>query len=148
VVLWRISHHDSLTGEGGLRSAGRWHTIGRPLVYCTQSPAAALLEMLVRLERTMDAVVRYRLIRIEAPDNVPIEALGAAELQADWIANRSSTQTIGDAWLARAPSALLLVPSAVVPETANVLMNPAHPAARRIRLIAASEHQLDSRLLR
>ena len=49
VVLWRISNHVSLTGDGALRVSGRWHTRGRRIVYCSKSPAAALLE-----ERSVD----------------------------------------------------------------------------------------------
>ena len=48
MVLWRISNHASLTGDGGLRTEGRWHPLGSRVGYCTTSPAGALLEMLVR----------------------------------------------------------------------------------------------------
>ena len=50
MLLWRISNHLSLAGEGGLRASGRWYSRGRRIVYCAQSPAAALLEILVHFE--------------------------------------------------------------------------------------------------
>lgn len=149
MILWRISRFDSLSGEGGLRSQGRWHTPGRPLVYCAQSPAAALLEMLVRMELELrEDPIRYRLLRIDASDDVSVIGVGAGELERNWPADQQATQEIGNVWLARRTSALLLVPSAVAPETANVLLNPAHADAARVVLASVSEHELDSRLLR
>jgi len=132
-----------------LYADGRWHTLGRPLVYCTESPAAALLEMLVRLNvRLTDAPARYRLLRLHAPDAVATEIVPRASLETDWTANRAVTQAIGDAWLAEKRSSLLRVPSAVAPETSNFLLNPAHVDAARVVVAAVSEHELDSRLLR
>jgi RES domain-containing protein len=149
VDLWRISNRDSLNGEGGLYTDGRWHTVGRPLVYCSESPAAALLEMLVRLNvRLTDAPARYRLLRIHAPDTVTTEIIPRASLETDWTANRTATQAIGDAWLAEKRSPLLCVPSAIAPETSNFLLNPAHADATRVVVASVSEHELDSRLLR
>jgi RES domain-containing protein len=148
VLLWRISKHDSLSGEGGRRSEGRWHTIGRPLVYCALSPAAALLELLVRLELALDEdSVRYRLLRLDA-DDLSTETVAISDLEPDWPAARETTQARGDAWLAAASSALLFVPSAVVPHTSNVLINPAHRDAARVRLVDVTLHELDPRLLR
>lgn len=67
VVLWRISNHRSLAGGGALRAPGRWHTRGRRIVYCAQTPAAALLETLVHVEiEVRDLPTRYRLLKIEA----------------------------------------------------------------------------------
>jgi RES domain-containing protein len=149
VTLWRISRFDSLSGEGGLRSQGRWHTAGRPVVYCAQSPAAALLEMLVRMELALrEDPIRYRLLRVDAPDDVSVSVVRASQLAPGWTADQRATQDIGNAWLARKASALLVVPSAVAPETSNVVVNPAHPDAAGIRLAAVSEHELDSRLIK
>lgn len=149
MTLWRISRFDSLSGEGGLRSQGRWHTPGRPVVYCSQSAAAALLELLVRMELTLrEDPIRYRLLRIDAPDDLVVNVVRAGDLKPGWTADQRATQGIGNAWVAAKASALLLVPSAVVPHTSNVLLNPGHAGAKRVRLVAVSEHALDSRLLR
>ena len=50
VRVWRISNYDDLNGLGGLRAGGRWHSRGRQIVYCSEHPAAALLEILVHLD--------------------------------------------------------------------------------------------------
>ena len=148
MILWRISNHLSLDGRGGLVWPGRWHTRGRRVVYCTQSPAAALLERLVHLELAPGELpVRYRLLKIEIPDAAPIERLEVGMLPDRWIEREDSTQTIGNAWLAGGLSALLLVPSAIVPETTNVLINPSHAASAAIEIVGTSAHVIDPRLL-
>ena len=149
MVLWRISNHLSLTGDGALRASGRWHTRGRRIVYCAQTPAAALLEILVHAELNVrDLPARYKLLKIEAPDDVRLERVSMDRLGADWVHHVDLTRAAGDAWLAGRRSALLLVPSAVVPDTDNVLLNPAHPDAARLVVARASDHVIDQRLLR
>ena len=148
MTLWRISNHSSLDGEGGLRAAGRWHSRGRRIVYCTQSPAAALLEILVHAEITLaDSPRRYRLLRLWAPEPPRGVSIEPHDLPEDWVRSPLVTRRVGDAWLSEGGSALLLVPSAVVAETTNVLINPLHPVAAGIDLIAESDHVVDRRLL-
>jgi RES domain-containing protein len=149
VILWRISNHLSLDGKGGLRWPGRWHSPGRPIVYCTQSPAAALLETLVHVDAGLETLpARYRLIKIDVPAGGPIDRLEVGALPERWTERSEATQTIGNAWLAGGLSTLLLVPSAIVPETMNVLINPLHPSAAAIAIVGTSDHVIDPRLLR
>lgn len=148
MILWRISNHLSLTGDGGLRVPARWHTRGRRIVYCSQSPAAALLETLVHFEITVrDLPARYRLLKLEAPDDVVVDHVPPADLPKDWVERADVTRKIGDAWLATGRSALLTVPSALVPETSNVLLNPGHLDAARVVIVQVSEYAIDPRLL-
>jgi RES domain-containing protein len=149
VILWRISNHVALDGKGGLRWPGRWHSRGRPVVYCTQSPAAALLETLVHVEAGLGELpARYQLLKIDVPDGGPLERLEVGALPERWTEREEATQTIGDAWLAGRLSPLLLVPSAIVPETMNVLINPLHPSAATLEIAGISSHVIDPRLLR
>jgi RES domain-containing protein len=148
VFLWRISNHRSLTGDGALRAPGRWHTRGRRVVYCAQNPAAALLEILVHFEIDIqDLPVRYRLLKIEAPDDVQIESMSVDRLPSDWPERTDVTRALGDSWLRKGSSPLLSVPSAIVPETFNMLLNPDHRDARRIVIVGAGDHAIDPRLL-
>ncbi|MBI3263193.1 MAG: RES family NAD+ phosphorylase [Acidobacteria bacterium] len=149
MILWRISNHVSLAGDSALRASGRWHTRGRRVIYCAQSPAAALLEILVHFEiEIQDLPARYRLLQIETPDDVTVEHVAVSQLPADWIANTDTTRAIGDAWLAKGRSLLLVVPSAVVPETFNVLLNPRHADAGRVEIAQSTEHVIDRRLFK
>lgn len=147
MILWRISNHIALDGAGGLRASARWHSRGRRIVYCAANPAAALLEILVHLEIDPDDAPRhFRLLRIEAKPGIAEDRLPIKALPRNWADVTAATRKIGDAWLARRRTALLRVPSAIVPETWNVLINPLHPDARRIRVVQIIEHPFDQRL--
>jgi RES domain-containing protein len=149
VFLWRISNHLSLAGDGALRTPGRWHFRGRRVFYCAQSPAAALLEILVHFEIDIqDLPVRYRLLKIEAPDDVQIERVSVDDLPVNWRQKTEVTRELGDRWLVKGSAALLSVPSAIVPETFNILLNPAHQDAKRIVVVQTGEHAIDPRLLK
>jgi RES domain-containing protein len=149
VVLWRISNYTTLDGTGGLFASGRWHTRGRPVVYCTENPSTALLEILVHLEiDAEDRPQNFRVLKVEGPDNVSTIAVDPADLPKDWKENLLLTQSVGDRWLIERKSALLRVPSALVPETWNLLVNPAHPEASALRISATYEQAFDSRFFR
>jgi RES domain-containing protein len=148
VIVWRISNHISLSGDGGMRASGRWHTRGRRVVCCADSPAAALLEILVHLEIEVgDLPERYRLLKIDVPDAVDVTRVSLGDLPADWRHLPEATRSHGDRWLASARTAVLVVPSALVPDTRNILVNPAHMDARRVVVLEANEHPIDPRLL-
>lgn len=149
MFLWRISNHVSLTGDGALRASGRWHTRGRRVVYCAEHPAAALLEILVHFEIDIhDLPARYRLLKIEAPDDIDIEVVRSEELPQNWVTSPETTRAIGNAWLRNRSAAMLRVPSAIVPETYSVLLNPAHPQAHRVAVVLAQDQTIDPRLLK
>lgn len=149
MTLWRISNHASLDGEGGRRAPGRWHSRGRAIVYCTQSPAAALLEILVHARLTLaDSPIAYRLLEILAPPAALGVTIEPHDLPVDWVRAPLVTRRVGDAWLSEAGSPLLMVPSAVMAKTTNVLINPVHPAAAAIEIVGESDHVVDPRLLR
>lgn len=148
MILWRISNHLSLIGDGALRASGRWHTRGRRVVYCAQTPAAALLEVLVHLEIDIaELPARYRLLKLEAPDELVIARLAPADLPRNWVENVPVTRAIGDAWLKSRRSPLFSVPSALVPETFSILLNPDHQDGHRVVVLDSREHVIDPRLL-
>ena len=147
MILWRISDYTTLDGTGGLYASGRWHSKGRPVVYCTLDPATALLETLVHLE--IDAEDRpdyFRVLKVEGPDSLSRERLEVEALPAGWATDVIITQPIGDRWLLEQRSLLLEVPSVLVPETWNILLNPLHPEVRSLKIVATYEHPWDARL--
>jgi RES domain-containing protein len=146
--LWRISNYETLDGVGGLLVSARWHTRGHPVVYCTLNPATALLETLVHMEiDSEDRPARFHVLRIEAPDSVSMEKIEGDSLPSNWAEDMNATQAIGDCWLSEKRSLLLQVPSVLVPETWNVLVNPQHSEASRLKITATYEQPFDSRLL-
>jgi len=148
MLLWRISNHPTLDGRGGLETSARWHTQGRPVVYLADSVAGALLEVLVHLELSPVRLPKsYRLLEVEAPDDLSIQELSANDLNENRIRDETRTRTLGDEWLAYKRTPLLRVPSAVAPETFNVLLNSAHEEARQLRIISHREYPWDLRLI-
>jgi RES domain-containing protein len=143
--LWRISNYADLSGIGGLRAAGRWHSQGRRIVYLADHPSSALLEMLVHMDRDLIPAT-YQLLRIVAPDDISVETIDA-ELPTDWRSRMLTSREVGDRWLDRATTVLLQVPSAVSGKGNNFLLNPAHRDAARITLAEVFQAPFDPRLL-
>ncbi|TWH64166.1 RES domain-containing protein [Azomonas agilis] len=145
MILWRISAYADLIGIGGLRAGGRWHHRGRPVVYAADSPASALLEILVHLEiDPEDLPSTLQLIRIELPD--PASLAEAPTLPEDWRTNLAFTRSVGDRFLESRSTLLLPVPSAIIPYTTNYLFNPLHIEANGVCL-EVERFPLDLRLI-
>jgi RES domain-containing protein len=146
--LWRISDYRSVSGEGGLRYSGRWHTAGRPIVYLAESAAGALLEVLVHLEVEDNDLPRpYNLLRVRVAPDIETECLPIPGGNA-WKQDIKMTRTIGDQWLQSGRSALAEVPSAIMPSTRNYLLNPAHSSSTKIQIVETVSAHFDPRLLR
>lgn len=147
MILWRVSNYPTLDGLGGLYVSGRWHTKGHLIIYCTLNPATALLETLVHLEiDAEDRPERFQVLRIEGPDALSIEEIKPNALPSNWVEDIASTQNVGDVWLSEACSLLLKVPSVLVPETWNILVNPKHAEANLLKVTMTYEHPFDARL--
>jgi RES domain-containing protein len=146
--LWRISNHANLSGDGGLYAAGRWHSRGRRVTYLADHPASALVEIMVHLEiEAEDLPTRYQLLSVAVPDDLAVTTIDETGLPDDWRDQTALTRGVGDEWLLGQATALLRVPSAIVPEAANYLLNPAHPDAARATLASALCAAFDPRLM-
>ena len=148
MIVWRISNYLDLSGQGGLRAPARWHHAGAPIVYTASSPASALLEVLVHLElnELKNLPDSYQLLRIDVPDSLAILKIEEANLEPDWRTLLRLTRTHGDNWLRESGSALLSVPSAIVPHTQNYLINPAHRDTGKIKIHSHGNYPFDFRL--
>jgi RES domain-containing protein len=149
VRLWRISDFADLSGQGGLLASARWHSRGRRIVYLADHPAAALVEVLVHLEiAAADLPDAFRLLAVDAAQDVAFQTARSVDLPAGWQQNSSWTRAVGDRWLGEGRTALLQVPSAIVPAASNWLLNPGHGDANRITIAEAIEAPFDPRLAR
>jgi RES domain-containing protein len=147
-TLWRISNHADLGGWGGKKFESRWSSLGRRIVYMAESPAGAMLEVLVHLKDKDDELpTTFSLLEIESLEDSGIrELLPLADV--GWRDQPESTQRIGDVWLASRETPLARVPSAILPRTWNVLLNPEHPHASQIKVVAVIRERFDNRLFR
>jgi RES domain-containing protein len=144
--LWRISNYADLSGVGGVKASGRWHTIGKPVVYLADHPSSALLEMLVRMDPDLIPAT-YTLLRITVPDEMSFRQIGPNELPIDRRDQPALTRQIGDQWLARSETAILRVPSAISHAAENVLLNPTYPSAPEARITEVIRAPFDPRLV-
>jgi RES domain-containing protein len=141
--FWRISEFADLSGEGGLYADGRWHLRGTPVVYCSDHPSTALLEVIVHFRR-FKLPDTYQLLRIEAGDEVRVHA---PESPANWQTNLEVTRELGSAFVSANADPLMRIPSVVMPQAFNYLLNPAHPDATQFKILQSWRYPFDSRLL-
>lgn len=144
--LWRISNYADLTGTGGLRASGRWHSRGRRIVYLADHPSSAVLEMLVHMDREF-LPATYQLLRIAVPNDLEANVIAPNDLPLDWANRLEVSRQVGDNWLDHGTSPLLRVPSAIVPQADNFLLNPAHPDAAQIAIAEVIRAPFDPRLI-
>jgi len=136
---WRLCRrpYADLLGEGARRWGGRWNSPGKPVVYLSEHPALAVLEVLVHLDVPLDLLpADYVLVRVQLPDEAP--SVVADDL--------SDTKAAGDAWLSAGDSATLRVPSLLVPFAHNVLLNLQHAHAPAATISSTTAFRFDARL--
>jgi RES domain-containing protein len=123
----------AFSGEGARVAGGRWNQPGDAVVYGSASLALAAIETFVHLGD--DALhIRFVYFRIEIPESVAVQR--CRRPPPGWRAEppEEASMRYGSNWLRRGRSAVLEVPSAIVPSEMNYLLNPSHPDFRRIRL--------------
>jgi RES domain-containing protein len=147
-TLWRISNYPDLNGVGGLRKSARWHTRGAAIVYLADSPTGALVENLVHSEIDPEDIPEfYKRLKVVVPDDLAVHPLDPPG-GVDWRLDEKLTRSMGDAWLASRQTCLARIPSAIVTESWNYLLNPEHPDAARLQIVAVTQERYDPRLFR
>lgn len=154
-TLWRIAKNTAefaatdLTGGGARLTGGRWNSKGIPAVYASSSIALATLETLAHLGANV-AIRNAFLVQINLPEAVwkTREIIEPQDLPPTWVAEPPGLTTIefGDAWLTGLSAALLLVPSVIVAEEYNAVLNPVHPDSGQITSAVLRQFIYDPRL--
>ncbi len=150
-TVWRITTarfaKTAFSGEGARLYGGRWNSKGYEVVYTAESQSLALLELMVQDDPLR---AHYVLIPAQLPSDLPETRIDVDELPDDWrtLGSRDVLQACGLDWLEGGRTAVLNVPSAVVPAERNYLLNPRHPGFSRILIGEAYSLQTDIRLLR
>jgi RES domain-containing protein len=163
ITCWRIASQGrtwsatDLSGNGSALHPGRWNSHDRPILYSSSSIALACLETVVHLAGDDPLPFQRHLVRISIPSHhwderevfIPEECIGW-ELPPNPVKDEnclSVTRTWGDAWLLSRKSLLAEVPSVIVPEETNLLLNPLHPAHGEVVAEIVRPWVYDARLL-
>jgi RES domain-containing protein len=139
MIAWRLCRdaYADLTGQGAALYGGRWNSPGHPLVYLGETAALSVLEVRVHLDLPPELLPEdFVLLSIDLA-GLAVEDVGT--LPADPCA-------FGDLWLRQGRSPVLRVPSAIVPESCNLLLNPRHPKAGAAHIVGKRPFRFDPRL--
>jgi len=150
---WRIDKGEraaqSFSGAGAALEGGRWNSAGVRAVYASEHLAMAAQEKYVHMPKPLPRGSRFVKFAIRF-GRLPVKALSAADLPPDWRTEPvpPSTQAAGDAWIASGETAILAVPSVLIPEERNFVLNPAHPDFRRLVIGKPEPFAFDPRMER
>lgn len=147
MVCFRIIHKkytDPLFAPG---VAGRWNIAGQKVLYCSDSIALAFLESMIR-RQGIGFNDDFRIAHIKIPDNITPQIITEKELQKGWNNpfDYSKTQSVSNSWYNNLESLLLIVPSAVLSEGNNLVINVTHPDFSIVKLIKLTPLIPDQRL--
>lgn len=153
VAVWRIAVEapayaaNDMSGTAAKLTGGRWNSKGTPVVYSAANIALATLETVHYLSGNGLPYNRF-LVRIDVPDAVWAARQVLHPLPGGWdaIPAGMSARTAGDAWISSGATALLQVPSVIVPDEYNVLINPRHSDAAAIVATTLKRWVYDPRL--
>lgn len=152
ITVWRITklkYADSAySGEGSRLIAGRWHEMGQRVVYTSASAALAALETLVHTDTDLLPRTAFVAIPATLPTRLKLLRLSQEDLPAQWNALPAppALRELGTKWLNERHTAVLAVPSVIVPFEWNYLLNPVHPDYPKIQIGAPRAYRFDPRL--
>lgn len=151
--LYRITQEvyaGDLSGNGARLFGGRWNSEGFYALYAASSRSLALLETLAHTPAKMLQKKTYMLVTISVPDKLLPRVIDVKKLAEDWDAAdiRQYTQQIGDIFLSDKQELLLSIPSVLMPEENNYILNPLHADMKKVRITHSRRIQFDERIER
>jgi RES domain-containing protein len=149
IAAWRLcrSAYASFDGIGGLYRSGRWHEQGHRIIYAANSEALAALEVLVHLS-SFAQMPEYVCVKARIPEELVLDVRDFGRLPAEWSsAEPAQAREAGTRWIVGKRSAVLRVPSVVIPRESNYMMNPGHQDFAGITVDMPLPFEFDVRLL-
>jgi RES domain-containing protein len=150
-TAWRLVKEKyagtAFDGEGARRHGGRWNHPGTAVVYVSGSMSLAALETFVHLGRAASGL-KYVTFAVDIPDAVEVTKIGVRALPANWRSEPPGDETkqIGTEWADKGETAVLDVPSVIIPGESNLLLNPAHTDFRRLVAALPRAFSFDPRM--
>ena len=148
MIVYRITNEaykDDISGSGSALYGSRWNSKGIYLLYTSQFISLSILESLVHLKRQEIPPSQF-LLHIEVPDEQEIAEISYKKIKKNWREEIDYTQWLGDQFIQNKQSLTFKVPSIIVPQENNFLLNPRHPDFKKVKIIASELLELDKRL--
>ena len=148
MIVFRIANaafSDDLSGTGAKLLGGRWNSRGMPILYTSGHISLALVEMLVNTQ-FKDYIIPLDLLSIQLPENIEFAEISFKKLKTNWVKDFEYTRFMGDEFLKDKQSLLLKIPSAVIHEEHNFLVNPLHPDFKKVKIVKTRSFKTDERL--
>lgn len=148
MIVYRLTtaaYKNDLSGIGAKLYGGRWNSPGLPVIYTAENISLAVLEILVRTDK-YSIPITYNLVKISFPDTATVIEIQEKKLKRNWEFDPGYTQWMGDEFLKANEALIMKVPSAVVPEESNYLLNPGHPDFKKIKIAETDAFNFDKRL--
>jgi RES domain-containing protein len=148
MIVYRFAaeqYREDITGNGARLFGGRWNSKGIPVLYTSNHISLSVLELLVH-NKNYSSFKDPFLVSISIPDNIVPVVAAAEKLAAGWNNNLEYSRWIGDQFLSVNSSLVLRVPSSIIAQEHNFLVNPLHPGFKKVKIIAAALFELDKRL--
>jgi RES domain-containing protein len=151
MIVYRITKkaHADLTGLGGLYGRGRWHKKGNLVVYASENASLAAFETIVHVASFRNMPHDLVLMKIGLPDHTKISTVPESVLVRGWNGFPFCDETIdfGTSFLHSKENLLLKVPSVIIPDEFNFLINPLHPEIKNCKVISISPFTFDIRIV-
>lgn len=143
----KCSYIDDLSGTGSSRYSGRWHNKGTFILYTAATPSLAMLESVVHI--TTMVQLHLCIVCLEIPDE-SIDEIPIKQLPDNWFTNPppDNIKQTGDRFIKNKKHLALKVPSAVMPEEYNILLNPQHPYFQKVKILYSRMLRVDERLFK
>ena len=144
------SYSNDLSGDGSRIFGGRWNSEGRYALYTSANRSLALLETLAHIPAKLFRNKKYILVTVFLPDKAPLKFIEEKDLPNNWDALdiQHVTQKIGDNFLEEQKGLLFRVPSVLMPEEFNYIINPLHPSMKQVKVIHHREIRFNDRLIK
>jgi len=147
MILFRMAaeaYKDDLSGTGAKLFGGRWNTPGVPALYTTENISLSVLEILVHTGLELVPLLYY-LLRLELPANASVQVINRSKLKKEWKSDTAYTQWIGNEFLKADKALALKIPSVIVEEEHNFIINTNHPDFKKIKILSSRKFSFDKR---
>ena len=148
MIVYRITNSqfkDDISGNGAKIKGARWNLQGSSMLYTAENISLCILELLVHIG-LQDIQNFYHLLAISIPDGAAVTEISIGKLKANWLEDEDYTAFMGTEFLKNNANLVLKVPSAIIEEEHNLLINPYHADFKKIKIKKSKEFIFDQRL--